>query len=156
MYISSNISCLLDLLALLCELPLAPLLSSLWSRLSIHDFIPPSEAACIVANEPLVVNVVMISTGPEGQEVVQAPWELVTAVSIDSLKETEDNPEIHCQDVELTSAQNPNDRDASSAEPEDHDFNGRCVLGGKAERSRVLVVDLVNILVEGTPVHCAM
>ena len=121
--------CLLDLLAFLCELPLTSLFGSLWSRLSVHDIIPPSEAARIVANETLVVDVMMLSTSPEREEVVQAPWELVTAVSIDSLEETEDNPEIHCQDVELTSTQNPNNGDANSAKPEDHDFNGRCVLG---------------------------
>ena len=156
MYISSAMACLLDLLGVLCELPLTPLFSGLWSRLGIHDFIPPSEAARIVANETLVVNVVMISTGPEGEEVVQAPWEFVSAVSIDSLEETEDNPKIHCQNVELTSAHNPNDGDNNSAKPEDHNFDRRCVLGGKSERSRVLVVDLVNVLIERTPVHCAM
>ena len=156
MYTSSAISRLFDLLALLCELPLTSLLGSLWSRLGVHDIIPPSEAARIVADEALVVSVVMISTGPEGEEVVQAPWELVTAVGIDSLEETEDNPEIHCQDVELTSNQNPDDRYKNRAKTENHDFNGRCVLGSQSEWSRVLVVDLVDIPVKRAPVHCAM
>ena len=94
---------LLDLLGLLCELSLTSPLGSLGSGLGIHNIIPPSEAACIVADETLVVSIVMISTGPEGKEIVQAPWEIVTAVSINGLKETKDDPEIHGQDVELTS-----------------------------------------------------
>jgi hypothetical protein len=98
----------------------------------------------------------MISTGPEGEEVVQAPWELVTAVGINSLEETEDNPEIHRQDVELTSNQDPDDRYTDRAKTENHDFNGRCVLGSQSEWSRVLVVDLVDTSVKRAPVHCAM
>lgn len=156
MYTASTMACLLDLLALLCELPLTSLLGSLRSGLSIHHIIPPSEAACIVANEALVVNVVVISTGPEGKEVMQAPWKLVTTVSINGLKETEDNPEIHCQDVKLASAQNPNDGNNNSAKSENHDFNGGRILGGQPEWSRVLVVNLVNAPVKRTPVHCAM
>lgn len=156
MYILSAITGLFDLLALLCELPLTSLLCSLGSGLGVHDIIPPSEAARIVADESLVVSVMMISTGPEGKEVVQTPWELVTAVGIDSLEETEDNPEIHCQDVELTSNQNPDDRYTGRAKTEYHDFNGRCVLGSQSEWSRVLVVDLVNTSVKRAPVHCAM
>jgi hypothetical protein len=103
MYTSPALICLLDLLALLCELPLTSSLCSLRSRLGIHHVIPPSEAARIIANETLVVSIVVIGTGPEGKEVVQTPWEVVTTVGINGLEKTEDNPEIHCQNVELTS-----------------------------------------------------
>ena len=144
MYTLSAITGLFDLLALLYELSLTSFLCSLGSGLGVHDKIPPSEAARIVANESLVVSIVMISTGPEGEEVVQAPWELVTAVGIDSLEETEDNPEIHCQDMELASNQNPDDWSKDRAKTEYHDFNGRCVLSSQSEWSRVLVVDLVD------------
>jgi hypothetical protein len=156
MYTSSAIRRLLDLLALLCELPLTSLLGSLWSRLGIHDIVPPSKAARIVADESLVVSIVMIGTGPERQEIMQAPWKFVAAVSIDSLEETEDNPEIHGQDMELTSDQNPNDWYTNSAKTENHDFNGRCILGSQSEWSRVLMVDFVDVLVERAPVQCAV
>ena len=135
---------LFNLLAFLYELPLTSLLGGFGTGLGVHDIIPPSEAARIVANKSLVVSIVMISTGPEGEEVVQAPWELVTAVGIDGLEETEDNPEIHCQDMELASNQNPDDWSKDRAKTEYHDFNGRCVLSSQSEWSRVLMVDLVD------------
>ncbi len=98
----------------------------------------------------------MLSAGPEGKEVVQAPWEFVSAVSIDSLEQTADNPEVHGEDMKIASDQNPKDWYRDSCETENHDFNWRRVFGGKSEGSRVLVVDLVDILVERTPVHRAM
>jgi len=98
---------LFNLLSLLCELPLTSSLGSLRSRLSVHDIIPPSETAGIVANESLMVNVVMFGTSPERKEVVQAPRKFITTVGIDSLEKAADDPEIHCQDVELASNQNP-------------------------------------------------
>jgi hypothetical protein len=156
MYTSCTTTRLLDLLALLGELPLTSLLGSLWSRLGIHDIVPPSKAARIVADKSLVVSIVMIGTSPEGHEIVQAPWKFVATVSIDSLEEAEDNPEIHGQDMELTSDQNPNDWNTDSAKAENHDFNGRCILGSQSEWSRVLMVDLVDVLVERAPVQCAV
>ena len=87
---------LLDLLRLL-TLTSSP--HSLGSRLGVHNVVPPPKAARIVANEALVVGVMVIGTSPERQEVVQTPREFVAAVCIDGLEETEDNPEVHGQDV---------------------------------------------------------
>ena len=147
---------LLDLFGLLSHLPLTSSLGSLWSGLGIHDIVPPSETTRIVANETLVVNIVMLSPGPEGKEVVQAPWEFVSAVGINGLEQTADDPEVHGEDVKLTSDQNPNYWCLDSSETEDHDFDWRRVFSGKSERSRVLVVDLVDVPVERTPMHRAM
>jgi len=147
---------LFDLLALLCELPLTSFLRSLWSRLGIHDIVPPSETARIIADKAFVVNVVMFSTGPERKEMVQAPREFITTVGIDSLKEAADDPEIHCQDVELASNQNPKNRSTNSAKTENHDFNWRRVFGGQSEWSRILMMDLVDVLIKRTPMHCAV
>lgn len=98
----------------------------------------------------------MFSSGPERKEVVQAPGELVATVSIDSLEKTANDPEIHCQDVELTCDKNPDDGAKNSTKSQNHDFDWRRVFSGKAEWSRVLVVDLVDVLVERAPMHCAM
>lgn len=147
---------LLDLLGHLRLVLLTSSLRSLWSRLSVHDIIPPSEAARVVANELLVVNIVMLGTSPEREEVVQAPGELVSAVRIDSLKETAGDPEVHGKDVEVLREHGPEDRNEDGACAEDHGFNWRCVLGGKTEWSRVLVVDFVDVLVERPPVECAV
>jgi len=80
---------LLYLLGLLSRFLLRLLTSrlrGLWSGLGVHDIIPPSEATRIIADKLLVVNIMMLSTGPERQEVVQAPREFVAAVCIDGLK----------------------------------------------------------------------
>jgi len=92
---------LLSLVCLHC-LPLSSPLGCLWPGFSVQDIIPPSEAASIVPNEPLVVDIVVVSTCPEGQEVVQTPGKFVPAVSIDGLKQAEDDPHVHGQDVEIS------------------------------------------------------
>lgn len=43
----------------------------------------------------------MLSSSPEGDEVVQAPREVIAAVSIDSLEETGGDPKVHSQDVHV-------------------------------------------------------
>lgn len=95
-----------------------------------------------------MVNVVVLSTGPERNEVVKTPWEVITAVSIDGLEETGCDPKVHGQDVEVArdKAENDGDDDCSSAK--NHGFDRRCVLGSETKRSRVLVVDLMDVLVE--------
>lgn len=41
------------------------------ARFGVHDIVPPPETAGVVAQELLVVHIVMIRAGPERQEVVQ-------------------------------------------------------------------------------------
>lgn len=48
-----------------------------------------------------MMDIVIISTGPEWKEFVQAPREIITAVRIDSLEETKGNPSIHREDMEI-------------------------------------------------------
>ena len=103
-----------------------------------------------------MVHIVMIGSSPERQEMVQAPRELVAAVRIDGLEETEDDPEVHGQDVEVLGEGAPEDRGADGSESEDHDFDRGGVFGCHAEGGRVLVVDLVDGFVEGSPVESAV
>lgn len=85
----------------LCQLPLSSPPASLWATLGIQEVIPPSERAGVVANESLVVSIMMISTCPERQEVVQAPRKFISRVGINSLEKSEQNPNVHCKDVEI-------------------------------------------------------
>ena len=48
------------------------------------------------------MDVVVVGTGPEGKDVVQAPGKFVTAVGVDGLEQAADDPEIHGQDVKIS------------------------------------------------------
>lgn len=144
---------LLDLLGLLGELTLTAALGCLWARFGVKDVVPPAEAARVIANETFVVGIVVIGAGPEGQEVVQAPGELVARVSVNSLEKTENDPNVHGQDVQFAGNGAPENGRADSAEAKDHDFDRGSVFCGKTEGCRILVVNLVDVLVERTPVQ---
>jgi hypothetical protein len=103
-----------------------------------------------------MVNIMMLSTRPERQEVVQRPGELVSGVCIDSLEKTAHDPEVHSQDVQIASDSAPCDRTEDCAGAQDHDFDGRGVLGCQTEGGGVVVMDLVDGAVERAPVHGAV
>ena len=67
---------------------------------------------------------------------------------VDGLEEAADDPDVHCQNVQIFGDGGVNDWNADGAESEDHCFNRRGVLGCQTEGSTVLVVQLVNLLVE--------
>jgi len=140
----------------LTELLLAAALGSLWTALGVENVVPPSEGTRVVANELLVVSVMVVSASPERKEVVQAPWELVAGVCVNGLEKTKDDPGVHGENMEVLGDAAPDDWTTKSTETENHDFNRRSVLGGQTEWSRVLVVDLVNHLVERSPVKSAV
>ena len=77
-------------------------------------------------------------------------------MSIDGLEETEDDPDVHGEDVEVASAKDVEDRTSDRPSTEDEDFSWVGVLGGKAEGSRILVMNFVDVLVHGTPVEKLM
>jgi hypothetical protein len=139
------------------ELLLAPLLRSLSTSLGVKDKVPPPEAAGVVADKLLMVNIVVLGAGPERKEVVQRPGELVSTVRVDGLEDTEHNPDVHSQNVKILGDGAPDDGAADGSETQDHDLDRRGVLGSKTEWSGVLVVDLVDVLVEEwNGVHRAM
>ncbi len=93
-------------------------------------------------------------TSPERHEVVQGPWEVVTAMGIDSLEETEADPHVHGQDVEVSTVEVAVDdwgEDGSNSEHEN--FDRVSVFSGETEWGGELVVDLMDVLVEGTVVE---
>lgn len=77
-------------------------------------------------------------------------------MGIDSLEETEDDPKVHGENVKITGKPAPDNGDSNGSESEGHDFNRRSILGSETERSRVGVVDLVDMLVERAPMERTM
>lgn len=98
------------------HLALTALLGSLSTGLGVEEQVPPPEAASVVANKLLMVNIVVLSAGPERQEVVKTPWELVAAVRVDGLEHTEADPSVHGQDVEVLGDSAEDDWDSDSTE----------------------------------------
>ena len=95
----------------------------------------------------------VVSTCPEGEDVLEGPWKIVSAVSIDSLEETENDPDVHGEDVEVPGTKDVKNRTGDRSSTENEDLSRMSVLSSKAEGSRVFVVNFVNVLIHGTPVE---
>lgn len=100
-----------------------------------------------------MVCVVVVGTCPERQEVVQAPREFVTRVRVDGLGKTEHDPHVHGQDMQVLGNGAPEDWRADGAQAKDHHLEWRSIFGGETKGSRVLVVNLVDVLVKRAPVQ---
>jgi len=98
-----------------------------------HDVVAPTEGRGEIVHESHVVEIVVISTGPEGKDVLERPREIVSAVSIDCLEETEDDPDVHGENVEVSGAENVENRTGDRSSTEDEDFSRMGVLGSKTE-----------------------
>lgn len=103
-----------------------------------------------------MMGIMMIRSGPERQEVVQAPGKLIATVGVDGLEQPEGDPNVHGQDVEVAGECGPQDRRAHRSDSQDQGFYGRAVLSRETERGRVLMMDLMDVLVEGAPMQCSM
>lgn len=126
------------------------------TSLGVEHVVPPAEAGSVVANELLVVNVVVLSAGPDRQEVAQAPGEVVSAVGIDGLEETQSDPDVHGQEMELASDGKDQDGRSDDTDSKQTGLNGRGVLSSQAERRRVQVVHLVDAPVQRAVVQSAV
>ena len=102
------------------------------------------------------MKIVVIGAGPERKEMVQTPGEVITRMRVDGLEETEHDPHVHGQNVKVFRDSTPEDRRADSTETENHDFDRRSILRGQTKGSRVLVVNLVDVFVQRTPMQSAM
>jgi len=69
------------------------------------------------------MNIVVLSASPERQKVVQAPWEIVSRVGIDSLEQAEDDPDVDCQDVQVLGEVAPKKRPPNGAKAKSHNFD---------------------------------
>ena len=148
---------LLSLLGLdLGELLLAALLVGLSASLGVKHVVPPPEAGGIVADELLVVHIVMVGTGPNGEEVAQTPGEVISAVGIDGLEQAESDPDVHGEQVQVTGEHEEHHGRSDDAKTEEHGFNRGGVLSSQTEGSGVGVVHLVDGLVEGSVVQATV
>lgn len=95
----------------------------------------------------------VVSTGPEGEYVLERPREIVSAVSIDGLEETKNDPDVHGEDVKVSGAKHVKDWASDRPSAENEDLSRMGVLSGKAKGSRVFVVNFVDMLIHGTPVE---
>jgi len=77
-------------------------------------------------------------------------------MGINGLEQTEDNPEVDSQDVQVLRDTTPKNGRSNSSKTKTHNFDGRRIFGGKAEGRRVLVVNLVHILVQRAPMEGAV
>jgi hypothetical protein len=59
---------------------------------------------------------------------VERPGELVAGVRVDGLENTQDDPDVHGQDVQVFGDGAPENWRADGAEAENHYFDGRCVF----------------------------
>lgn len=90
----------------------------------------------------------VISTGPEGENVLERPGKVVSRVGIDSLEEAEGDPDVHGRDMEVTTrVDGPEDGSHQGAEGEDEGFQWVSVLCSETEGSGVFVVELVDVAV---------
>lgn len=90
----------------------------------------------------------MIGTGPEGEEMMQAPRELVAGVGVDGLEQAEDDPDVHGDDMQFLGDGAEDDGDSDRSESEDHGFQRRCILCCQTEWCAVLVMKLVDQLIQ--------
>jgi len=121
--------------------------------ISTHNVVAPAEGSREIVHKGHVVEIVVIGTGPEREDVLERPREIVSAVSVDGLEETEGDPDVHGEDVEVASAEDVENRTSDRCSTKDEDFSWMGVLSGEAEGSRVFVVNLVDVFVHGTPVE---
>jgi len=132
----------------LCQLLVTTLLVCHEASLGVKAVVPPPEAGGIVANELLVMEIVVVSASPDRENMAQAPGEVVAAVGIDGLEESEDDPREHGQEVKVTDDRNPNDGNSNNSKTEEHGLDRGRILGGEAKRRAVRMVELMDILVQ--------
>lgn len=137
-------------------LVLPPSLDSIRRIFGVKQIVPPPEAAGIVANEFFMVEVMVVSTSPEREEMVKTPGKLVTAVRINGLEQAQHNPNVHGEDVQVSGHGTPKNRTANSTKSKNHNLDRRCIFGCHAKWCRVLMVNLMDCFVKRTPVEGTM
>ena len=116
--------------------------------------VPPPERGRVVVRERHVVEVVVVGAGPEGEDVLERPGEVVARVGVDGLEEAEGDPDVHGRDVEIAAGvDRPQDRAQERAERENERLERVGVFRRQAERRAVFVVEFVDVAVEGAVVE---
>lgn len=97
--------------------------------------------------------VVVVCPRPEWNPVVHREGEVVTRVSVNRLEETERYPDVDGEDVQVLGYCTVEEGAAYCTHTEDEDLERVSVFCCQTEGSRELVMLLVDVLVEGTPVQ---
>lgn len=113
----------------------------------------------------------VVGTGPEGEEVSERPREVVARMSVDCLPETKSDPNVDGEDVKVIPEYSVQEWSRDRSLREDQNFKRMGIFGGlydikrrtqemkkmrvthDTNRSRELVVELVNVLVQRTIVQ---
>ena len=75
-------------------------------------------------------------------------------MGVDGLEKTEDDPNIDGEDVEVVAEHAVEDGTKDRASAEDKYLSRVSVLCSQTERSGILMMDLVDVLVKWSPVQC--
>lgn len=73
---------------------------------------------------------------------------------INGLEQTERDPDVNSENVEVAGEVAVKDGTSDRTSAEDKYLGRVGILGSKTKRSRVLVVNLVNMLVQWSPMKC--
>lgn len=106
------------------ELLLAAALVSVGTGLGVQAVVPPGEAGGVVADELLVVKIVVMSASPDGEDVAQTPGKVIAAVRVDGLEKTENDPGVHGEEVELASNSKEDNWASNDTNSEESSFDG--------------------------------
>jgi len=79
------------------------------------------------------MEVMMVSTRPEGKDMLEGPGEVVAGVGIDSLEKTEGDPDVHGENVQVLGKVTVQQRSCNCSSAENHHFSGMSVFGCKTE-----------------------
>lgn len=120
------------------------------------DVVPPPEAGGEVIREGHVVIIVVLRTGPEGQPVVGGPGEVIARVSLDGLEETQGHPGQGGDQMQIVGEVAPDQGTTDRSSAQNNDFNRVSVLGSETKGSGPFVMQLVDVLVEGSVVETTM
>jgi len=112
--------------------------------------IPPPKGSGVVVGEGHMVKVMVLGTRPEGKDMLKRPGEVVSRMGINGLEKTKGDPDVHREDVEVLGKEAVEEGASEGAGSKNEDLGGVSVFSSKTEGSGVLVVDLVDMLVEGT------
>jgi len=96
------------LLGLSCPLSLVPFVRA-------HHPVPPSEGGSIVALEQLMMAVMIIRPGPEWHKMTQRPGKVVSRMRIDRLEESQGDPNVNRENMQIFSEETVEKRSADSA-----------------------------------------
>lgn len=107
----------------------------------------------------------MIGTCPERNEMTERPREIVSRVTVNSLEKTTHNPEKHSEKVKLPVTSTleviflhsvVNKGTPDSTKTKNGSFQRMSVLCSNTKRSRIFMMNLVNLLIKRRPVHQSM